>query len=110
MAIGDRLRAERLRLGYTQPDFAKLGGVSKNTLLGYEKEGGANPDAEFLAAIHAAGADVMYIITGQPSLAAAEGLEPKEVELLDALRRLLPSDQEAVRRHAKALGNLKADG
>lgn len=109
LTIGDRLRAERLRLGYNQSDFANIGGVSKNTLLGYEKEGGASPPADYLAAIAKAGADVMFIITGTRSLAAAEGLAPEEVELLDEFSRLNPEDQTAIRRHVKALGTLKSD-
>jgi transcriptional regulator with XRE-family HTH domain len=103
LSIGDRLRAERLRLGYTQPDFASIGGVSKNTLLGYEKGNGASPAADFLAAIHAVGADVMFIVTGQRSLAAAEGLAPEEVQLLEEFRQLAAEDQNTVSRIATGL-------
>ena len=108
MEIGDRLKAERLRLGYNQTDFAALAGVTKNSQFNYEK-GDRNPDAAYLAAINAAGVDVMYVITGQRSLAAAEGLAPEEAQLLEDYRRLPPDDQAAVRRHLKALAMMQAD-
>lgn len=69
MTIDVRLREERNRIGLNQPDFAALGGKTKKTLIDYEK-GKTSPDAEFLAAIAAAGADVQYILTGVGSGAA----------------------------------------
>ena len=70
MDIGTRLREERERLGMTQEGFGQAGGVLKRALIRYEK-GERMPDATFLAAIAAAGADVLYILTGQRSGAAA---------------------------------------
>ena len=66
MDIGTRLREERERLGMTQEGFGQAGGVLKRALIRYEK-GERMPDATFLAAIAAAGADVLYILTGQRS-------------------------------------------
>ena len=70
MDIGTRLREERERLGMTQEGFGQAGGVLKRALIRYEK-GDRMPDATFLAAIAAAGADVLYIRTGQRSGVAA---------------------------------------
>ena len=70
MDIGTRLREERERLGMTQEGFGQAGGVLKRALIRYEK-GERMPDAAFLAAIAAAGADVLYILTGQRSGVAA---------------------------------------
>ena len=70
MDIGTRLREERERLGMTQEGFGQAGGVLKRALIRYEK-GERMPDATFLAAIAAAGADVLYILTGQRRGAAA---------------------------------------
>ena len=70
MDIGTRLREERERLGMTQEGFGQAGGVLKRALIRYEK-GERMPDATFLAAIAAAGADVLYILTGQRSGVAA---------------------------------------
>ena len=70
MDIGTRLREERERLEMTQEEFGQAGGVLKRALIRYEK-GERMPDAAFLAAIAAAGADVLYILTGQRSGVAA---------------------------------------
>jgi transcriptional regulator with XRE-family HTH domain len=60
----ERLRAERARLGLNQTDFAALAGMTKKTQMLYEADERV-PDANYLAAISAAGADVHYILTGQ---------------------------------------------
>jgi transcriptional regulator with XRE-family HTH domain len=48
----------------TQPELAAIGGTSRPTQARYES-GGSFPDAAYLAAISAAGADVLYILTGR---------------------------------------------
>ncbi|NPZ40110.1 helix-turn-helix domain-containing protein, partial [Pseudomonas aeruginosa] len=48
-SLGERLRAERERLGYTQPEFAEIVGASKRTQIGWE-QGRTAPDALALAA------------------------------------------------------------
>lgn len=63
VSFGQRLREERLRLAKNQTDFAQQGGVTKKTQMLYEA-GSRSPDASYLAAIEAAGADVTYILTG----------------------------------------------
>ncbi|CAM5787548.1 helix-turn-helix domain-containing protein [Ottowia pentelensis] len=68
MGIGGRLREERERLGANQETFGALAGVRKQAQLLYEK-GERSPDAAYLAAIAAAGADVLYILTGRRSQA-----------------------------------------
>lgn len=64
MSIGDRLKAERERLALNQTAFGELGGVKKLAQINYEN-GSRSPDAHYLEAIASAGADVLYIITGQ---------------------------------------------
>ena len=64
MVIGTRLREERNRLGLTQPELAARAGVGKQAQLRYEA-GERNPDTVYLAALADAGADVLYIVTGQ---------------------------------------------
>lgn len=60
---------ERERLAQTQDAFAAAGGIGKRALIHYEK-GERAPDAVFLSAISAIGADVLYIITGRREAAA----------------------------------------
>lgn len=64
MSIGERLKAERGRLGLNQADFAGVAGTTKKSQIGYEKDV-VPPDAAYLAAVAAAGVDVQYVITGQ---------------------------------------------
>lgn len=64
MSIGERLRAERERLGLSQEDFAAIAGAHRRSQGNYESCARA-PDANYLAAIAAAGANVHYIVTGQ---------------------------------------------
>lgn len=64
MGISDRLKEERLRLGLSQSDFADVGGAHRKSQGNYES-GERFPDAQYLSAISAAGADVQYIVTGQ---------------------------------------------
>lgn len=67
MSIGERLREERKRLSMDQGPFANLGGVQTVAQSNYEN-GKRMPDAAYLAGIDAAGADVLYIVTGKRSL------------------------------------------
>ncbi|MDD0973827.1 helix-turn-helix domain-containing protein [Pseudomonas fontis] len=80
--IGDRLRQERERLGFSQSAFGAIGGVKKLAQLKYE-QGERYPGADYLEAVAKVGADVLFIVTGSRS---AELLSPEELELLDRFR------------------------
>lgn len=95
MCLGERLREERLRLGYNQTEFAEIAGVKKNAQSNYEK-GIRSPDGGYLAAIADHGADVLYILTGE----RAGGLAPDEAALLDNYRAANKEGQD----HMKAVG------
>jgi|APLak6261664116_1056043.scaffolds.fasta_scaffold07824_1 transcriptional regulator with XRE-family HTH domain len=82
--IGERLEEERVRLGKKKGEMAAIGGVAGSAYTNY-LEGNRAPDAEFLALIAAAGADVQYILTGQRSSSA---LAPDEQALLAGYRAL----------------------
>lgn len=82
--FGDRLREERKRLDMSQPVFGEIAGITKKTQMLYEA-GERYPDAAYLAAIAAAGADVQYIITGRrstPALCAEQERAGYVVEIL----------------------------
>ena len=83
--IGNRLREERERLGLTQPVFAELAGAKKRTLIDWEKDV-SSPTAVQLAQLAAAGADVLYILTGQRA-SAQPAHDAAEQVLLDSYRR-----------------------
>ena len=102
LPIGERLREERERLGLNQTDFAAVGGIGRKTQFNYES-GERAPDGAYLAAIAAAGADVLYILTGQRSGTAVPppALKPEEAALLDNYRHS-PEDQQRLLRETSA--------
>ncbi|WP_086381999.1 helix-turn-helix domain-containing protein [Caballeronia sordidicola] len=63
-SIGARLLSERERIGLTQSRVCEITGVSRKTQFTYET-GARLPDASYLAAIDAAGLDLLYIVTGR---------------------------------------------
>ena len=67
--IGERLRAERHRLGMAQADFGLRCGVTKTTQFNYEA-GDRSPHAEYLAVADTLGVDTNYVVTGRGVKAA----------------------------------------
>ncbi|NLC35920.1 MAG: helix-turn-helix transcriptional regulator [Alcaligenaceae bacterium] len=65
-SIGERLTAERNRLGLNQGEMAERGGVQRTAQSNYER-GTRMPDAAYLAALAQHGVDVLFIVTGQPT-------------------------------------------
>lgn len=90
MTIGDRLREERERLGFSQPALAGLAETTKKSQIDYEK-GITFPKANYLEVISKVGVDVQYVVTGvrSASLMGDEGL------LLEGFRKM---DSETRRR------------
>ncbi|WP_213664287.1 helix-turn-helix transcriptional regulator [Stutzerimonas stutzeri] len=70
ISIGERLREVRVAMGKSQTEFAEIAaaagvpGATRQSQANYEK-GRQMPSAAYLAAIAAAGADVLYVVTGQ---------------------------------------------
>lgn len=83
--IGERLKAERDRLGRTQPDFAALAGASKRTLQDWER-GVSSPTAAALKALSASGVDVRWVITGSRDYEPPPALTAEEQVLLERWR------------------------
>lgn len=107
----ERLRAERTRLGLNQTDFAALAGVTKKTQMLYEA-GERVPDANYLAAITAAGADLGFII-GQKIVAAptATAWAPIDSEKLGRIIEMLEAAAKQAGRRwpAKKLAEVAAE-
>src|SRR5450830_404701 len=80
----DRLKEERKRLGLNQDEFAALGGVKKVAQFNSEK-GSRTRDSDYLAAVAAAGVDVLYLLSGEHALSA---LPADEHELLAGYRSM----------------------
>ncbi|MDO8705955.1 MAG: helix-turn-helix domain-containing protein [Sulfuricaulis sp.] len=112
-----RLKEERTRLGLSQSALAASLGVTKWTVINYERPGarGTPIPADLLSTCARLGMDVQYILTGVPSTnlnrvaeeAGAYRVERKgsavlskeEQRLLDKYRRLKPQQ----RSHAQAI-------
>mgnify|MGYP001573069541 CR=1 FL=1 len=112
-----RLKEERTRLGLSQSALAKSLGVTKWTVINYERAGGRGTPipADLLSTCARLGMDVQYILTGVPSTnlnrvaeeAGAYRVERKgsatltqeEQRLLEKYRRLKPRQ----RSHAQAI-------
>ncbi|RKR03605.1 helix-turn-helix transcriptional regulator [Maricaulis maris] len=96
MSIGSRLKDERGRLGMSQEAFARAAGVSKRTLIEWEK-GATFPSAAALQSLGEVGADVLFVVTGSrqgasTGIAESEALAAvvtAEAEL-EASRELVP--------------------
>ena len=112
-----RLKEERTRLGLSQSALAASLGVTKWTVINYERAGGRGTPipADLLSTCARRGMDVQYILTGVPSTnlnrvaeeAGAYRVERKgsatltqeEQRLLEKYRRLKPRQ----RSHAQAI-------
>ncbi|MBV8972975.1 MAG: helix-turn-helix transcriptional regulator [Sphingomonadaceae bacterium] len=95
MNFAERLRAERVRLGFRrQIDFGRLCGVSLPTQSSYET-GNRVPDADYLERACAAGADAAFLLTGvrsDPRLQSSE----HAARWFAAFQRLSPQARDAV--------------
>jgi transcriptional regulator with XRE-family HTH domain len=103
MSLGSRLQEERKRLGLNQSEFADMAGVQISAQTNYET-GKRQPDAAYLSAIAAAGADVLYILTGerQEGLGEAGKAMYKAMLLagvdLQSVARMVQNDKAYARR------------
>ncbi len=101
---GARIQEERKRLGWSQQAAAEAAGIRREMWARYE--GGSEPGAKALAGMAAAGADVVYILTGQRAGgagAAAPALAPDEEILLDNYRNCPPDARAAIKTTSDAL-------
>lgn len=92
--VSDRLRAEREALGLSQQALAERCGIGARSQRNYES-GERAPDATYLAAIAAAGADVRYILTGSREGLPPEVLTAEERVMLDYFRQASPQIRKA---------------
>ncbi|MFJ7315068.1 helix-turn-helix domain-containing protein [Pseudomonas sp. NPDC098747] len=101
MGIGDRLKAERERLGFNQTDFAAKAGASKNSQYNYEK-GDRSPDASYLAAVAEQGVDVLYVVTGDRRPQSTDSISPEVAEFLEVYEHINETDRGVLLRMACA--------
>lgn len=91
--IGERLRAERVRLNLSQVAISGTCGVNRSTLAAWEK-GEQSPTAAVLSQLAGFGVDVLYVVTGERAPVSSAALTQEERQLVasykqgDALARL----------------------
>ncbi|WP_225775895.1 helix-turn-helix domain-containing protein [Pseudomonas sp. Marseille-Q5115] len=105
--VGERLRAERLRLGFNQEEFAQFGGVNRNTQGSYER-GDRSPDVRYLNGVAAHGVDIMFVAAGRRHAPQDSEITPELHELLALFPRLSRENQDIIKRTMFALA--AADG
>jgi len=93
--IGSRVRKERERLQLSQQVFGLIGGVEVNAQRLYEY-GYRLPKADYLAAIAAAGVDILLVLTGKATQVPIVNLSLAEEKLLLNFRSLHQEDQNAI--------------
>ncbi|MGU9830163.1 helix-turn-helix domain-containing protein [Pseudomonas sp. LF242] len=95
VSIGARLKSERLRLGISQAEIGRIGGVEVNAQGRYENNI-RFPRADYLAAVAKAGVDVLFVITGQRTQnGSADSL--KAAAALDSATECLEKAKELIR-------------
>ena len=91
VSIGQRLREERERLGFSQPAFAAIAETTKKSQIDYEKDL-TQPRAGYFEVLSKVGLDVLYVITGTRSAAT---LTSHEQELLGLYQAAQPAVRAA---------------
>ena len=104
-AVGQRIRAERIKRNLSQYRLAQLSGVSQSTINAIEAEGQTRSPAvdtvEKLA--RALGCDV-HVLMGEKNI-AVENYTPQELRLLSIVRRLNSQGVEKVIDYASDLAD-----
>ncbi len=83
--LGRRLRAERLRLGLSQEEFAAVGGLGIKAQSRYELDE-RTPDVTYMTALTVIGVDIWYVMTGEAM--PEKVISEEERELVAHYRRL----------------------
>ena len=107
--IGERLKEERVRLGYNQADFAAIAGVAKTSQFNYEK-GDRSPDAAYLAAVAERGVDVLFVVTGERRPQSTESISAEEAKLLERYRQMPAEGRATLESVSAALANFRGQG
>ncbi len=89
VSFGERLKAERHRLGMTQAQMAAIVEISTNSQNAYEHDA-VSPPEKYLSHLIKHGVDINFLFTGEY---AASGASRQISELLAVLNQLPPAHQ-----------------
>ncbi|MEE4123947.1 helix-turn-helix domain-containing protein [Pseudomonas viridiflava] len=107
MDLAERLRNERVRLGFTQAQLAALSGIQPNAQCLYEN-GSRIPRADYLMCLDRVGVDVQYIVLGIQKTSAILELSHSEALIVRNLRTLNEADRGAIVRLMTTLSSCVA--
>lgn len=97
MNLGDRLKAERKRIGMSQAALANAVGTTPRTVIQWEK-GVTSPSGEVLVNYFKLGMDLLYVLTGRRTPQPAQSLSAEDTELLADYHAATQEDRAVVRR------------
>ena len=100
--VSERLKSERIRLGFKQTDILKQIDVAISTFSNYEN-GIRSPDVDFLMKLTELGYDAGYILTGRRLEETSSDLTESEQIWLELYRQLSKDDSERLIKMAKSL-------
>lgn len=90
--LGERIKEERTRLGYTREEVGDRTGITTRTIISYE-QGARKPSVEFLMAFAEIGADPYYILMDKRIAVDVSG---PERQLIYNYRILNDKDKESI--------------
>ena len=106
MAIGQRLKEERERIGLSQEQLGIIGGVKKLAQFRYEN-GETYPNAQYLAEVVKIGIDVNYVLFGTR---ANNALTAEEEQLLATFRAAPPALRQFMLGGISSSAGMKIEG
>lgn len=109
--IGQRLKQERSRLGFTQPQVGDIAGAVKTTVIDWEN-GLSSPKTTQLAMLCERGFDPLFVLTGVRAISyPGRSDEDREIAavVLDLAFALPIDDREIWTMHGQALLNRAID-
>lgn len=106
MAIGQRLKEERERIGLSQEQLGIIGGVKKLAQFRYEN-GETYPNAQYLAEVVKIGIDVNYVLFGTR---ANNALTAEEEQLLATFRAAPPALRQFMLGGIASSAGMKIEG
>lgn len=102
LEISQRLKEERKRLDMNQVELAKALQVTKRSIINWEGSVSL-PNAEIMAKYAFLGADVLYILTGNPAIANTTLADPKASALLYHYECSSDEDKKALEQIASSI-------
>lgn len=79
--VGERMRAERVRLSLTQESLAERVGVKQQTIYQYEK-GRTSPTLQFVYSLQALGFNLQYLLFGREQVPNPSDFPPEVFQLI----------------------------